>query len=90
MYAKRKSPPPPSSSFAKEIKLELQDIEMTWSEVFHQGSLKRLNQVISLAGLDEHQVDMTFDMNKWLLDAEEYFRSIKRSGSCCFNMCMLT
>ena len=74
-----------------KIKKDLKEIETSWVQVFIEGSLHRLHNVLVIAGLEDHEVDLAYNIQSWIMTAEICFVPQVKKRSCCMRLtsCLL-
>lgn len=72
--------------FALKIKKDLKEMETAWVQLFIEGSLRRLHDVLSIAGLEEHEVNLEYGIQSWIVMAEGCFVPPQKKLGCCLRV----
>lgn len=75
------------NQFRERIIKNVKEVQTLWLEVFEEGSLKRLVQVLQILRMEDFNMTMHYDISEWALSVETNLvvsQRKKRKGiGCC-------
>ena len=72
--------------FALKIKKDLKEIETSWAHTFVEGNLKKLHDLLAIIGLEEHEVNLSYAIQSWVISAETCFVPSEKKLGCCLRL----